>query len=494
LRPRDPCDMLLDVVYFEVVNPRPENKYHVRLAHRATSRSEVIVKVFPRVAQKDGHVLLHLDTTLSQRLELCGWLEGDRFKQLVQELCALEARPGGIAVQVIPQATHRPLGRPMLMNGEPLDDGVDSDDGLPGLRDLGIEDEGVGDDAEHALALLVPNQEMVLPAESRCIVEQLLSTKSFAENGKFLDAMDMNRMNVDSLRALVDDGVVMRQADEFGADTYALQLAAVRIAGAMLCSNPLLLVNMPFQQVPLATWSKLELVVYLLRRGWSPVNPAPDFLRKGGANEFSVSGVMQAKSYLRCMCMSSILFNKPGGLKAICHKGVDSYYLALLNLPNLGRFAALGDDDHQELKAVGVKAILDDIGEEIEEQPLDEVLAIEDGDPDDPIHAEPVLQPTAIADPFIECRVGGMRLCKAYFDNYTHASGHQRCFVACSLHTKCRLYVFVKDFPSKNHAVAHCFAWLSGASRWPDRADQLQHVQCKPTVEEVATMLREQFG
>ena len=66
------------------------------------------------------------------------------------------------------------------------------------------------------------------------------------------------------------------------------------------------------------------------------------------------------------------------------------------------------------------------------------------------------------------------------FDRFSHESGNLRAFTYCPVHARgdhqCCLYVFVKDYDSREHAAAYLFAWRDLADKHPVVEDYELHV------------------
>ena len=83
---------------------------------------------------------------------------------------------------------------------------------------------------------------------------------------------------------------------------------------------------------------------------------------------------------------------------------------------------------------------------------------------------------------------------KGHFDNFSHSSGNQRAFTYCCLHDRCRLYIFLKNFESHEHAIAYLFAWRKLGRMFGGVFQGQDHIQRKPTDAEVQVAYTEQFG
>ena len=140
-------------------------------------------------------------------------------------------------------------------------------------------------------------------------------------------------------------------------EELALNVASCSTWGTVLLGSPKLLCSLESAHVPMARWSKLELLQHLLKRGWRarPVADVPKVFQRGGEKIFPIEHITQPKSYLQCLAMEAFIFKKPGGMPSIAHKGSDKYYRALLAAKDLRKLAvhaaALGDEVGERAKA-----------------------------------------------------------------------------------------------------------------------------------------------
>jgi hypothetical protein len=121
--------------------------------------------------------------------------------------------------------------------------------------------------------------------------------------------------------------------------------------------------------------------------------------------------------------------------------------------------------------------------------------------PDDvpaPISAAAVLMPNLPPPlPSVYLNLPGFPDIHAIFDHISHESGNRRAMLYCSEHgPRCRLYVYIKDFRSKEHACAYLFALhLSGVDiHDPDLVRAAEHIDAKPSVESVEAIMQMRFG
>ncbi len=82
--------------------------------------------------------------------------------------------------------------------------------------------------------------------------------------------------------------------------------------------------------------------------------------------------------------------------------------------------------------------------------------------------------------------VGGVE-CTAHFDNCSHSSGRQRCYIACKVrhHSACFRYATLDQFPNSEHAIAWLIAWKVKAIEAPDTFTKADHKKHQPTEADV---------
>ena len=86
----------------------------------------------------------------------------------------------------------------------------------------------------------------------------------------------------------------------------------------------------------------------------------------------------------------------------------------------------------------------------------------------------------------LEIDLGGGRTQVVHFDNFTHASGQLRGFIACEKHSGCRLYTFVRHHGSRRRTAAFLLAWQMRASHHRSAA---AHIADKPSEEQTDAMM-----
>lgn len=480
-------------VFFTVVDAKPETAKFLRVLHMVSSRTLMKVVVLPAEASGGERVRMALGGE-ARSIDLSGWLVGGVFIELLRSLRVWQCSPGQISVEVLPVVLDQPqLGSlPLRPPGCLARDGEEA---VVGEAIVPFEE------ADTEGGLLATAQPSSFTARCRPIVEHLLQAKCFAENGEFCDAWSFTNFDRGAAEHLAKCDILVASVNEFLEPTFALKLARISINGSMICQKARLVVSAPLRNAPLAAWGKLELVQHLLRSGWTPIgaaDPCPEFHHEGGAKRFLAQCIFQSRFYLHCLSMATFIFQKPGGLRGILHRGVESYFKALLQLRDLSVVERLGEAGQRALRDREAKALASAetaLADDIDDEPMPDLeaqlAALLDVDAGQPC---PSAMPIVPVEMSIRSRVPGTTATTVYFDRFTHSSGNQRAFVHCNAHRKCRLYIFVRGQPSKEHCAAYLMAWAWAGSRWADVAQGAEHIAHKPSPEEVALVFMEQFG
>ena len=113
------------------------------------------------------------------------------------------------------------------------------------------------------------------------------------------------------------------------------------------------------------------------------------------------------------------------------------------------------------------------------------------------VHAlMPALPP---AEAPIDFNIAGMTDCRVNFDNLSHQSGTSRAFLYCKYHGyRCRLYIFLKDHPTKERACSYLFAWHALGEDLeifaPHTTLTASHIASKPPPELIEAVHQMRFG
>jgi len=510
------ADMCRNLVVFQIVDAFAERKYQITQLHTEQRKTDINVSVFRVFSSHPGGCSVDGQGE-PLTLDVSQWC-GVNFSKVMQTMCGWVVQPGGISVEV-------------SLNSSLLDGVVPA---LPLQPPMALADEACSvlavssgsvshpqfNSGYMELATFAPDpgatsivQHSRIPQLAVPLIQSLVSRKAFAENNTFLElaALD-DRPTVDTIDLLRRLGVVqLCQRGGSGPLQIALCLGSIKLGATLHLSNPTLVARLPFRPISLNKHSKLELVQYLFGRNFKPVTDVPEMLvRKSKSPQMWAEGLYASKNYLLALCYSQIICFKPGSLPGIMHQGTHAYYKCLLELPDLH---AISGKTIIELKDTSEKqfiAILKDLTNRdamhhpadgvptVADGPEEDMLAIEDAPHEAPIpsiaQAAIEITPAIMAENAVPSRVPGFRPMRVCFDNWTHSSGNRRVFIHCSLHDSCRLYVFLKDFPSQDRAIAYLLAWNHNATRWPDRTACKLHIAGKPQSEEVDFVQNEQFN
>ena len=146
--------------------------------------------------------------------------------------------------------------------------------GIPSILCPEVPDEEVaivaaGDDAHE------PN---VLTPEARHIAQQLVDMKAFSVRDARVRFLALPDASARSISELVETGIVIEnENDDFGDVDYSIDLRRIMISMDVRCDRPLLDIRSD-DRTPLSRMDKLQLVKFLLRKGWTPQADVPQQL------------------------------------------------------------------------------------------------------------------------------------------------------------------------------------------------------------------------
>ena len=309
---------------------------------------------------------------------------------------------------------------------------------------------------------------------------------------------------------LISLGALRENRDAAGERQLSLRLDCASLTAALRVSTPNPLRGIGFGRRDIKTFSKLEIVQYLLMRGWKP--SADEFLEHNGPKHMNKNAIFMSLAYLRVLVVSQAIFLKPGGLQHIWQHGKEYYYNLLLRLQDLSAVTALSnaglkalcDADCKVMRAalpafpLPIEAGLEsDPVAEVPEEAAEHALLALPAPPfvplGAPVAAVPVaegMQPSEPLEPVI-VTVGGLEGQKVYYDHSSHQTAKQRCFTYCKMHANCRQYVFVHNFASREDAVGYLIAWLLAGST----DDSMEaHRDATPAADLAEACTRLQFG
>lgn len=466
-------------VFMHVVNPRPENQVQLSKAHIAKERTLMCVSVLQHKGPADA-VLLDMQSARQVMIDLAGWC-GEHFLAVVKDLKMWTVQPCGMEVQAVPAVgcvslKARHLQPKVILDSDPVSDIIHA-----GLEIVPAAAGSVGAPAVRAQGITDGMRDML---------QALVQAKAFSECDSFISVMDIDA-NIATVAELVALGLITVRDDGFGTDEYAMNLASVRLSATLRLTNPAALAEIDPRRAKYNSYSKLELVNYLVRLQHKPDNSIHFLAADAAELTFRPEMLSRSKLYFVSLALKPIIFGK--GLRKMFQCGSENYYKCLIHLQDLSQIAALTDADVRKKPDKYWKDMLGN-------QSVSTDVPLEDGAP--PVIGEPMplaahsilLDEAAIQVDAVTCKCHGMPPYKVNFDRFTHQSGNLRCTINCNEHDgNCRRYIFVKDYPSREHAIAFLMAWRHEARLYPDRAQRLDHIKHDPSPELVSALMHEQF-
>ena len=230
---------------------------------------------------------------------------------------------------------------------------------------------------------------------------------------------------------------------------------------------------------------------------------------KDGNKYFTSAWLSRPVNYFRALVLSEWIFKKIGDIPNILHSMNNFYYKQLIMSDNLTTFARhaaeiplMNENELKALLAAGPGPAIvahedgSDVGSDIDEDgPAEPLPPAPPAPPPPPAPFVPhVLEVAVDKLPAIEFNHPGLPRLHVNFDIFSNETGNRRAFLYCAEHTNCRLYVFIRDYASVQHAASFWFAWGLGASSHPSRTMAAEHVADKPSDVYVDVCHRMQFG
>ena len=308
-----------------------------------------------------------------------------------------------------------------------------------------------------------------------------------------MDGLAVEDADVSVMNDLLALGCLYTVASEFGDMEFRVNNNAFSLTSCSALEEGS---RNPIRHVALASpqkCCKLTNLMLLHALGWQPVALGERAALRyyiSGAERFYREGLQQAKLYFSALASSDTILRKLSAVMSedsvpIIHHGMpESYYKALIQLhtaADLARLVAILD------RAPAVASIGD--------SPFAALLGKDhDDDTGDDTDGENVL-PALLDDPCLVPDVQathrlaaavltglpadradlrstwstppGDNAMKVMFDNCSHSSGKQRCYIACPRknkgHPACFKYATCELFPSEERAAAWLCAWADGA-------------------------------
>ena len=284
------------------------------------------------------------------------------------------------------------------------------------------------------------------------------------------------------LQWLLDSNVITADEDEFGEACFSLVPAAVSILlRRRYFPSELVAAQMPKCQ-PWRSAPRIDLVVNLLRLGWSfgdvaglgPRHPDSPYL-------MDVRWIHGAKVRLAVLANEVNVYCK--GVSVIFADSPQHYHMCLLELEDLRAIDAMGDEASTKNDEFWKRFLQGKAP-----------LALEDGEAPFDAGGEPVAAVVPIVPAGAGAVVGGPApmplvhvvmpdfsrlplkvtlldgsVITIHFDKSSHASRRPRCLTVCRLHDRCRLDRFIDSFASERRCVAFLAAWHTAGLEIPER-------------------------
>ena len=309
----------------------------------------------------------------------------------------------------------------------------------------------------------------------------------------FTDLLDVPITQIESMR---DDGALQVHRNDFGEVSIQLCQGGLRYLSLATVGEPVQMMRVErFQDN-----SKLDMVLALLRKGWSAGNPAGPY--ELTSRKVFVTTMLRPASYWLCLLKAPELFGKR--VPRIPHDCRDLEYQAMLRLTGNALMDFLqkmeqGFDENWIRKHLkdhaDPRAIVD------EGDPDDDNAGQEHGDPNEDDRVEPRPQPPrALLPPLDElpeewarCIVHfpGARPHKVIFDHYS-SGPNQRGYINCLIdgHVNCFRWRDRRLEPDRNEFCAHLMAWaLEGEGLSRDYHKQ-GHEPSQSKISEVSERMR----
>ena len=251
-------------------------------------------------------------------------------------------------------------------------------------------------------------------------------------------------------------GICKHYVDDFGEQMVSIEPSGVvEYAWKIVVSSSCLIMTKPLLQPHKA--SKFELLVQLVRLGWSGRTGKLASFRDGAARVLSIEMLKRSREYLITLFLVDKVFSK--GILEVLHNMPQHYYMCLLWLDDSAPL--LAEPNLATKPDIWFKELLENGGgftDTALEALQDEVMTLGDAAVEmlalpapeiavDP--AAPVMLPVLASEKERSVR----------FDLFSHSSGIQRAWMKCTHHTACQRWHQVNQFESKPVLVAYLSEW-----------------------------------
>ena len=310
--------------------------------------------------------------------------------------------------------------------------------------------------------------------QAEAAIARCTALRAFASKGVFASfAQDGYEADVFSL--LVEQGVFSVR-EEFGELEFALG-STLRWTQRLRATSPLHALARPLHS-DVAVASKIELLINLVREGWTWRDIVLDPVTPDGPRVISLAMISRSKKYLESLVECELLFSR--GACSIEHQRPVKYYECLWQLTNPailhaipnadaltnGHYKQLLDSDG-DLSLLPIGAVLDMDHDHVADDADDDAefpLAILDVDG----AAPPMVMPAvaAIGDVHAGPVAAYLRPVRwrgytVRFDRWSHQSGQLRAYGVCNNidHPACFRYTFTHKYSSRKELLSHLFCW-----------------------------------
>ena len=311
----------------------------------------------------------------------------------------------------------------------------------------------------------------------------------------------------DVLQDMADKGVLAQSTSVFGECEYTVAPSASLWVAAYEVHQGDRDALAHLSGKPLLTWGKLDMMLMLARRGWTPAAlQHGDYYELDGEKLYQLDPTKPKLYFAALLDSAAIVARLPATemqLPCIYHGFPAAYYQVLLTvtdpsklqamlalLDEVGARGAATSNKFQMLLGEGPHSL----DEELPPQPRAALMPLP------PLDHEAVLAthkvawqvvraiPEKMVDITEQWRVKvGSTLVSVKLDNASHASGHQRMYVACACaaHRPCFKYAVVHQFPSVRRGVAMLAAWATEPSTRPKDWSKAEHLAFAPAADVV---------
>jgi hypothetical protein len=451
-------DSTSDIVVFQILNPRPEQRNVHPVHHLERITTCVNVSICAVVASRlEGQQLIIHHDDRSTAIDLTVLVGSMRIT--LQSLFRWGILSKRASMRVRP---NRPL----------LDLESYSPPALVGLPQ------------RNSSVLSAGDSQAIVPCageddRAQLLLGILVDQGAFVAGGSgAVDVLHLDGMDAGSVGVLHASGALVVADGPFGEVTVALNTAALMWQVLLLLGVPVQHCRLPLNCAPLSA-SKYELVLALHQQGWRPNGSLHGHWAPDQRLEY-VPGMQQPASYFAALAYrDEVLFK---GVDRILHRQVDGYYKCLLRMssePLLNLLSTMGGNNNdwfvRQLKSAGHVPVAC----QIDEEPFDAVGSaavvvpmLEDIPAE--IGNDNVLVETVVFSGWSRVLVDsgiGSPAFKVYFDNSTHQSGRQRGWIDSLAHD-CTKYDFCSG--SKVEFCTYLYLW---ALRGDDCVDRWAHLQ-----------------